>query len=426
MLGASRFDRPTLFYGLAHFGKSLFWYSSEILFAYYLSEVSGMPAQYMGIILAAGFIAGAAADLILGRLLMKTLSNTLGAARLQTAGAVASALMFMLLFTGALVPLPYRLAFALILGLGFRLAYALYDLPQNALLSLATRDNDSRSRVSSLRLFFSGAASLIVALSVGPLLTANLHLSSAKRFFILAVILAVTAVSTSFGLWRVVHGRGQGAQRPEATPVSYIATLKGLPRSLWVIIVSTFIISATVSCFGKVEPYYATYVLKSALWGGVIITSASLGTALSQPVWAYLSLKFSRLTVSSVASAGLALSTFMFWLSAHVPVIAICCAFLFGCASGGLGMILWAAFGDVVSRGNHQVVGTSYGLLTAIIKIALAFGGLMIGYGLSLFDYRGQASAGLVAFMCVPALAGALTVLAFSIVGLRSDKERLL
>ena len=167
-LGQTPQDPTYWRYGIAHFGKSLFWYTSELLFAYYLSEVCQLPARAMGLVLAAGFLTGAVADLWVGMAFAGRLASAGGAARLQGFGAAASGAALILLFAGAGLSQDARLPYVLVVGLGFRVAYAVYDLPQNALLTLATDSLEQRVRYSSLRLFFSGAASLAVAASTGP------------------------------------------------------------------------------------------------------------------------------------------------------------------------------------------------------------------------------------------------------------------
>lgn len=411
MLGASHFDRATLSYGLAHFGKSLFWYSSEILFAFYLSEVSHLPVAWMGVVLAAGFLCGAAADLMVGKWLAPWLSGALGAARLQMTGAALCAVTLSLFFASALMPETWRLAYALIVGMGFRVSYALYDLPQNALLSLATGDDDARSRVASLRLFFSGAASLLMGVSIGPLLSGGIGDTASQRFFLMSLALGLVAVLTAVNLHGVLRRNAPASQGAGKMSLRLRTVLSGFPPAIWIVVAMSLVTASSVSVFGKIEPYYAAYVLQAPVWGGLIMASAACGQAVSQPLWSLLSLRLDRVRLITVCAWLLIGAAGLFWVCARSPQAAFVCAFVFGAASGGMGMVQWAAFGDSVARQAGAQTGAAYGLLTAAIKVALAISGLLIGFGLDLFDYRGSENGGLVPAMCVPVMAGAALVL---------------
>ena len=255
-------------YGLAHFGKSLFWYTSELLFAYYLSEVCQLPARAMGLVLAIGYLAGAAADLWVGLAFADRLTSAAGAARLQGFGAAASAVALTLLFAGAGLSPSVRLPYVLVVGLGFRIAYAVYDLPQNALLTLGTDGFDQRVRYSSLRLFFSGAASLLVAASTGPLLSAVIPAGPLSRYLALALLWSAVGLWSAWRLRRCPWPAAK-ASTPY-TPRRPLLRMFAPPREIRPLLGLFFVVSATASVFGKVEPYYASFVIRAPLWGGAI------------------------------------------------------------------------------------------------------------------------------------------------------------
>lgn len=83
VLGRSDGWRETGVYGSAHLGKSLFWYASELLFAFYLTELVGLPASRMGLVLAIGLLVSAAIDLVAARLLDRRLIDAAVMASLQ-------------------------------------------------------------------------------------------------------------------------------------------------------------------------------------------------------------------------------------------------------------------------------------------------------------------------------------------------------
>jgi Na+/melibiose symporter-like transporter len=399
-------------YGFAHFGKSLFWYTSELLFAYYLSEVCQLPARAMGAVLAVGFLAGAVADLWVGMAFAGRLTSAGGAARLQAFGAAASAATLTLLFAGASLTLDARLPYVLVVGLAFRVAYAIYDLPQNALLTLATDSLDQRVRYSSLRLFFSGAASLAVAASTGPLLSTVIPLDRPLRYIALA--LAWSAVGL-WSAWRLSRGLWPHAADP-APRAARRPLLQALvpPREVRPLLGLFFFVSATASVFGKVEPYYASFVIRAPFWGGAILMAMSGATALSQPLWSMLAPRLGHRRLLMLCSGLTIGASLMFVAWARIPAVALALAALIGAANGGVGAILWARFADAVARAPAGRRGAAYGLLTAAIKVALGFSGLLIGEVLARIDYRGGQSDVLSLLMAFAAMSGAAVVLASS------------
>lgn len=403
VLGRSDGWRETSVYGSAHLGKSLFWYASELLFAFYLTELVGLPASQMGMVLAIGLLFSAAIDLIVARVLDRRMMTAAGAAALQFKGSILCAITFVSIFLGFWIQPDLRFAYALATGLAFRSAYAVYDLPQNALMALATSDPASRNRVAATRIWFSGIATLIVAGAVGPLI-AGRDEATAWLYFGLAVCIAVPAILSAGLLARVV--RGTGAATP--ADVSGASRRRLAPSPLfWILIALMFVTSLATPLFSKVEPYFAAYSLASPLWGGVIVVAMALGITLGQPIWNALTGRLSHAAVLAVGAMTQALGLGVFWILAPgAPAALAASAFVFGLGNGGVGMVLWGGFSEVVARFSQPGgAGRAYGLFTATAKLALALGGLGLGAALQVIDYRDvDANALLLLMTLVPGL----------------------
>src|ERR1700736_3975768 len=157
-------------YGLAHFGKSLLWHASELLFAFFLTEACGLPPHHMALILSGSLVLNAAADLVVGRYLSYRVETAAAAGRTQFRAALFSVCAFCAFGCAGLVPAPARFGFAIVAIIAFRLSYPFFDIPQNALLALTTSNDSERARVSSYRFIFGGVANIALASSFGPLL----------------------------------------------------------------------------------------------------------------------------------------------------------------------------------------------------------------------------------------------------------------
>ena len=424
MLGQPDGWRSTVVYGLAHLGKSLFWYAGEILFAFYLTEQIGLPAAQMGVVLGLGLIVSAGIDVIIATRFRRTLANARASGRLQFFGSILCALAFLGVFLGFRIPEGFGFGYALAAGLAFRVAFAVFDLPQNALMALATSDSASRDRVASTRIWFSGVAILIVALAVGPLVAEPDSPAGAMRFLALALCVGVPAIVGAAALARAVsHGdlpeAAESGARLDSPPFPRI------PALFWLLIALMVVTSLATPIFSKLEPYFASFVIRSPLWGGVVISAMALGIVLGQPAWAGLCRRHSRAKVMIGAAGAQIVALMCFWA---LPIEAgpgfAVTAFVFGIGNGGVGMVLWGAFSEMVARSATGHEGLFYATFTATAKVTLGVGGLGLGAALALIDYRGGANASIVTLMTTIPAAGAAAVVLIGMIWLGSESRR--
>ena len=428
MLGQARQWRSTLVYGLAHFGKSLFWYSSEILFAFFLTELVGLSAAQMGAVLAIGFLVSAAIDVTMGRGLERWLAVPATAGRVQMVGALLSSIALALVFMGAWVSADLRYGYAILAGIGFRLAFAVYDIPQNALMALATADEASRLRVASTRIWFSGAATLTVAGVVGPMIASGGTGEGATLLFGLALAFALVAIATATMLARLLPGvGGEPARGPASLPRGQASSLRRWrpPSTFWLLIGVSLVTTIFTPAFSKLEPYFASYALRSGWWGGAIIVVMALGIVIGQPLWLYLCARMPGARVMIGAALIQIVSLACFWLAgAQWPVIAAVGALGFGLGNGGVGMVQWAAFSETVARHASGRTGIAYGLFVASNKIGLAIGGVVIAGALDVNGVRDPGGNVLAMLMALIPGCGAVLLIANGLALLAADRSK--
>lgn len=416
MLG-KRLDGVTVSYGFAHLGKISFWYASEMLLAYYLTEICGLPPAQMALILASSLLLSAAADLAVARLLQHRLDGPGPAVRLQMLGAGAAAGALLALFLGIQVPLEWRLAYGLLFAAAFRLGYVVLDLPQNVLMSMATDDAASRARLASLRLAMSSAGALLVSGAQVPLMSRQIAVPVAARFVMLAVLLAALAFAGAYALHRAVEAHVRAMPVPPSLVAERPSGMR-LPPPLWANVALAFVLTLAVSCFTKVAPFYSAYFTSAEgrplLWAVYLLPAASLGAALSQPAWAHCALRVPAPRLLIVGATLLAAAAAAFNQAAGHPAAALAAACGIGAGSSGIATLLWAAFAGMVAAQRQVSAAMAFGMLTAAMKVALACGALGIGAVLSAVDYRHGAAAALVDLMAAPPVVAALCVIAGS------------
>ena len=370
-IGTSHFDRKTLIYGFAHFGKSLFWYTGELFFSYYLSEIADILPQYMGIVLSLGYIFGGVSDLIFGFVFPQFFINAAQTSKVQFWGAISSSITFLLFLAGAMIPQEYRLFYVLITALLFRFSYTIYDIPQNSMMSVGTSKNEHRSKLAAVRIFFSGFATLVVATSAIPLINNSGGIFAPIKYLILAFAWAIIGIFSSFMLKNM-----KWQNQPEAIskPINENFSVNIMKPILPLIIIA-IIAAIFFPIFGKAELYYVSYVLKSATWGGIIMITSSFGIAVSQPIWSKIAHKISRQALFVLSCMCILLPVLIFGVYGLNIIIAIVTAFVFGIGSGGFGLATWAAYGDIV-RSNH---GKAYSIISIASKIGAAIGVFVFG-----------------------------------------------
>lgn len=401
-----------LTYGFAHFGKSLVWYASELLFAYFLTELGGLTPEQMGMVLAMSLLASAPIEILTSLRLGGRLADARSAGGVQFVGAVLSSAALLAVFAGAFLPDHIRFAYSLLAGLGFRIGFALYDLPQNSLMALVPADSTGRIRFAAIRILLSGLATLTVAGTVGPLVAASREQEGSQFLLVIASLFGMIAITSAWHFARLLHRTTLPINIPNT---SHRTATWGISfqRDFWLLICLMFVTSSFTPIFSKLEPYFAAYVLQSPFWGGGVVIAMALGLLIGQPVWLCGSGKVSpeRLTLGAALLQLASLAGF--WLSGSAnPVPSVVCAFVFGLGNGGVGTMLWGLFSGTVARMEPRYTGISYGIFAAASRVASAASIFLVSLALAGIDFRVSDTLQILALMtALPAFGSVLIML---------------
>ncbi|MDP9013668.1 MAG: MFS transporter [Pseudomonadota bacterium] len=415
--GSLEFERLFLgAYGLAHYGKSLIWYSSELLFAFFLTETCGLPSRLMGHALALSLVVSGLADLLVGRVLGPRVRSVTTAASFQLAGAVATgATLLLFSVTGFMLPV-VRFSFALLTGLTFRVAYALYDTPQNAMLSLASTEERSRTRLSSIRFVFSGLATLSIAAVAVPLLNGDAKNHTANFTLFSGGLLAMGIVSSVLVL-AISRSRRELGRESEPAPPDFCTDEKAFAAGgLTLILAIGFVVSAATLVFTKLEPYFVAYVLQSQFARGSVMISIAVGGIAGQPLWAWLATRWSLPPAFRISALVMTLgATAFLGLGGQGVGAAALAGFVYGVGSNGLGMLIWVALANFAaphgSGGRAHSTTMVFGLFTFVLKSGSAVAVEFVAEVLAGIDTAAATSWSLVGPMGVMPLLGGLICL---------------
>lgn len=368
-------------YGAAHFGKSLLWHVSQILFAFILTEAAGFSPDAMGMMLASALLLNAVADIVVGKALERRVRTLRSAAQPQLPAALLAGVSLLLVGASATIDAEALRPGLAVAGLFlFALAYAALDVPQNTLLGLVGGDDCARASLSSLRLFLSGAAQLTVVLAFVPLMRSGGGDALGIRFFWLSTFIAGAAVTGAAMLARVDGGRGAAqAQRAMSTGGPGLAALLAMMA----------LFSLATALVVRIEPYVAAYWFRSSGDGAVFMIAIAAGGMASQPLWMARTRSGRPLLMEA---AGLfALGGFAFGFAAEGPFAAALAGLVLGSGQGGITMLLWTYLAGLAGSRPGKATFV-VGSFTFVAKAAGAFATMILAHALGAGGYRSAGS----------------------------------
>ena len=373
-------------YGLAHFGKSLFWNTSSLLFAFFLTETVGFAPDVMSYVLAGSLAFNGVADYLVGRLLGRWVRKASTAVLAQLAGGGLAAIAFILFAATGIVPAPVRLGYACATILIFRLGYSLFDVPQNAFMAFASSTDEARATLASARYIAAGASILLISLIFAPVLRETDPLRQASHFLAIAVALSVIVCLTSAALAWSVRTHPVGTPVRTAEPPGQAAQAPA-GNLFPLILVAIFCLSLTSTAFTKLQAYFTAYALADPFSIGAFMACVAGGKVIAQPLWARLVTYWPLVSVFRWACLAMAGASAMFYFAGRAePVGSLMSAFAFGASSGGVFMTLWSLLARAASSDPGQTT-RRFGAFTFFSKMAQASGLILLGQVLSLFDY---------------------------------------
>ena len=377
-------------YSGAHYGKSLFWYMTELLFGFYLAEIYELRPGTIGGLLAAFLLWDAISDPLLGLVFARYRVSTRALLNAQLAGACLSAVTFWLVFWKPPLNETGLTIYALLVGLAFRTAYTVFDVPQNTLLPRIATNRNERLMLSSLRTGCSAVASLTVSLASAVILLKKDTAEQANGFAFAAALFVCVTLGTTFILSRIASS--QTDQGPSARqPPTHALRLIFSDPVLVSIFGAIFFLSTGWPLFGKLVPFFAGYVREAPAATGTLLTAMTLSALLSQPLWILAGRQMGRQTLLFIALATMMSGASIFGLFGQTQAAASLVGIvLMAAANSALSLLTWTALADRLShlKSAHVNDVLAFGVFTFASKLALSVGGLTLGGTLIFIGYE--------------------------------------
>ena len=408
-------------WGIGSFGASALHNGISFLALFYLSRVLGLDPALAGSLILAAKVYDIATDPLMGWLSDRTRSRWGRRRPWLLAGALVSALAFVLLFNLPATQGPGLATAAVGALVLYASGYTLFGIPYLAMPAEMTDDYHERSRLMSARtvcltlgILAGGALApvLVGAFGGGPG-------GYARMSWIMAGLILATMLACFAGT-RDARGTSPGPAAHGRTGTGWRSALGNQPFTTLIISKFSHLLGVAVSMSSLA--FLVTVVLdrpESAM-GGFVLASAT-GSILSMPLWLAVSRRAGK-RATYLAATGCYLPVLLSWLAAapgEATALFLARGFLTGLATGGLTLAAQAMLPDTIEHDFGRTGLRREAMFAAVYsvaeKLASATGPFLLGLVLS--AARGDRGIVLAAVV-IPAVASFLSAVALLFYGL--------
>lgn len=371
-------------YAVSTFAKSLPWIAADSFGLYFLTEVAGILPATAGTLVLVFYLFGAVCDPIAGVLFDRRKRDTRATRRYFIAAQLAAGLFFVAGFTAGLGVVGLLLA-----GLAFRAAYAVMDVPHNALLGVLARSGDQATDLGAARLCAALAASFAVTFGAGPVLYAAPS-KGGEAFLLYAALIALAGGVLFLIILPIPPAQAEATQTGRDAAPSAIAG--HLPRALpWFL--SSMAAEGLIAGFvAKDAAYLSKYVFGGPGWAILALAALSAAKLAAVPIWLAVQRRFGLAGAWRGALALLIAASFGFAVLGPRPDFSLGLIFSLGVGLGGANMLAWASMGSLAlktSAGAGRPLASPFGAFTAVSKVALGLSGWLVGQTMAVAEARG-------------------------------------
>jgi GPH family glycoside/pentoside/hexuronide:cation symporter len=377
-----------LAYSSGNFGKALVFAGADLTIMFLLTDLIGLSPAMAGTMMLLAMAGDLVFDLVAARLVIRLRAAGRGYRWLVVAGALPCAIAFALLYAMPASGLGsgWMLALALLV---FRGAYAVIDVPHNALMAQMTVDSRARGRVSGYRLLFSTLSSLAVALVLAPMVQ---HAGRARAFDLLAGAGALAA--GLFALTMVVCAAASGGS-DDRTPAGSAAR-DGISVPLGNRLVLGMGLLAVVTgfavpTFGRMILYVCTYVVGQEDLASTLLLAVTIGQFVGVLAWTALTASVDKSRLLAMGHIVSAVGMALFALCLGVPAALPACAALAGFGFASVYMLPWGLLADTVDfvawRHGRRLETGLFAFYLVAVKASGAASTVAIGWMLGWLGY---------------------------------------
>ena len=358
-------SRDIVAYGLSHLGKSLLWTGSDALTLFLLVRYIGMAPVTAGGLFMTLLLWNALCDVVVGRWLDHRGAKGHPILPVLAVAVPIACLAFPLSLIG-----PGGAVWVLGCGLVFRTAFAMFDVPHNALIARLADTPSNGVRLAQVRSLASGVAAILIGLLAIPMLAAT----PPTKPVLGMILLGLAAVSGGLMLPYLGLAVRFDLISPVASPTgSRLWPPPTTTGALTALFVASAIGMVAIGAISKVVPHLD---LSSSRWAGAALLILMIGRVSAVAVAGLLVARLGAQGALVTAYAGTAAFILALpWALAAGGGAALIWIWLIGAAIGMIAVVSWIQLPALARAEPNQAV--LFGLFTMTSKIALGGSGLL-------------------------------------------------
>ena len=380
-------------YSLGDSAANLYWKTFEFFLAIFYTDVFGIPAASVGVMLLVTRLGDAGADLLMGSIADRTQTRWGHFRPYLLWSALPLAVVGVLTFTTPRMGSGPKLLYAYITYGSLMLIYTAVNTPYTALMGVMTPNSLERTSIASVR--FVGAFTTGLFAQYFTLRFVNFfgRGSDARGWQLTMVLYGVLAIVLLLLCFISTHERVIPSALTHTNARSTWGVAKLLCSWPWTILVGTQIL--TVSAFaieGSASTYYFKYFLKREDLLGLFLASNGLAYVAAVLITSQLAKLFGKksLFILSLVLGGLVVGFFSLARPSNIGFVfalQIVSSFMFGFKSP----LAFAMFADLADHtewlSGERITGLVLGSAIFSTKTGMAIGGWLVGLILAHYGY---------------------------------------
>ncbi|PNU03638.1 sugar:proton symporter [Novosphingobium guangzhouense] len=381
-------------YSSGNFGKAIVFAGADMTILFLLTDLLGLTAIAAGSLMMVALAGDLVFDLVAAALVIRLRRKGRGYRWLVATGTVPCGMAFALLYAMPACGMRegWLLAAAMLI---FRGAYAVIDVPHNALMAQMTTDSRARGRVSGYRLLFSTASSLCVALVLTPLVQ---HAARSRAFDALALTGLVAGALFALTMILCVLTSGSGARDRISTAAAAEDGI-GVPLRDPLVIgmgLLALVTGFAMPTFGRMILYMGTYVVDRPDMVAPLLLAVTCGQFAGVLFWTPLTARLDQARVLAIGHGVSAVGFVLFALFLRQPQALLACAAVIGFGLASVFMLPWGLLANAVDfvalRHGRRLETGLFAFYLVTVKASGAAATALIGWALGWLGYMPGAS----------------------------------
>ncbi|WP_413731274.1 glycoside-pentoside-hexuronide (GPH):cation symporter [Sodalis sp. RH20] len=383
-------------FGMGDAGCNMVWGSITMFLAYFYTDVFGLAPALVGVLLLSVRIIDAVTDPIMGAIADRTRSKWGRFRPYLLWLSVPFAVFSILMYTTPDWSYGAKVVYAFATYFLMSLIYTAINIPYCSLGGVISSDPQERVSCQSWRFILVGVATLIISLTLLPMVDWFGGGNRAKGFQWAMTVLSIIGCLMFLFCFATVRERVKPA-------IPTHDALKADLRDIWKndqwvrILLLTFFNVCPGFIRMAATMYYVTYAMdKTSGFASMFISLGVVGMMIGSWLAKPLTDRFCKLKVFFWTNIILALfSCGFYFLNPHLTTLILVMYFLLNILHQIPSPLHWSLMADVDDYGEwktgKRITGISFSGNLFFLKVGLAVAGAFVGFILSAYGYRGDA-----------------------------------